>query len=155
MNIRHSFNKLRARYFASGSPLRYVRKIALEVARLGAGRERSRLGSRVAAELSEDLKKRVANLRTTGYADGGNEIDAALLAELTKVTDARMASDVPGTKIRSFFTKMTSEEDLRSDSIYVRFALQPAMQKLVCAYFGNTVPYLAEISLILSTGYGR
>jgi hypothetical protein len=152
MNIRHTFNKYRAKYYASGSPLRYVRKLSLELADPSASRERARLGSQLVAGLSGEVQKRVADLQVTGYADGGDEIDAALLAELRQSAEARIAGGFQGAKIRSFFTKMTTDEDLQSDSIYVRFALQPSVQKLVCSYFNNTVPYLAEISMILSTG---
>jgi hypothetical protein len=152
MNLSRTLKKYQQKYYGPGSPLRFLRKATLELAHPGASRERSRLGASLAANLPAHQQQQVADLEKTGYADAGEELDPALLDELSRTTDARMASGYQGTKIRSFFTKMTSDEDLRSESIYVRFALQPALQKLVCAYFDNSVPYLAEISLILSTG---
>lgn len=152
MNLQSTLQKYQQKYYAPGSPLRYARKALLEVTNPGESSRRAKLGAPLAAEVSGDLKKRVDDLQATGYADGGSEIDPALMKELQDAVAAKMASGFQGTKIRSFFTKMTSDEDLQSDSIYVRFALQPAVQKLVCSYFHGQVPYLGEISLILSTG---
>ncbi len=152
MILQRTLKKYQQKYYAPGSPLRYLRKATLELAKPGAGSLRSRLGAKVVADMPSDLKKRVEELDRTGYADAGDELDPALLAELSQTTDARIASGYQGTKIRSFFTKMTGDEDMHADSIYVRFALQPAVQKLVCSYFHDTVPYLAEVGLILSTG---
>lgn len=152
MNLRNTFRKYQQKYYAPGSPLRYVRKAVLEVTNPGSGSRRSRLGNAVAKDLPADLQQRMTDLGATGFADGGNEIDPGTLAELNQTVGAKLASGFEGTRIHDFFTNMTSPEDLQSDSIYVRFALQPAMQKLVCAYFGNTVPYLGEIALIRSNG---
>ncbi len=106
----------------------------------------------MASDLPENLKPVVSELKATGYADGNGEIDPALLAELTAAADARLNEGVDGPKLRTFFTQLTDQKDMNLDSIYVRFALQPAVQKLVCSYFNNTVPYLCNVALLLSTG---
>jgi len=155
MNIRNTLKKYQNRYYASGSPLRYVRKATLELSNPGAGRERAKVGASVAAGLPASLQQRVADLKTTGYADAGDELDPTLLAELDQTATGRLTNGYKGTKIRSFFTKFTDEADLNSDSIFVRFALQPSVQKLVCSYFGNTVPYLGEVAVIQSHSNGN
>jgi hypothetical protein len=152
MNIQHSLNKLRSKYYGPGSPLRYVRKVTLELANPGATRLRSQLGARVAADLPANLQQRLSDLETTGFAEAGDEIDSQLLAELMEAAEARLASHEKATRIHEFFSTISQEEDLQRDSIYVRFALQPAIQKLACAYFHNTVPYLCSANLLLSRG---
>jgi len=155
MNIRNTLKKYQNRYYASGSPLRYVRKATLELSNPGAGRERAKVGASVAAGLPASLQQRVADLKSTGYADAGEELDPKLLAELDQTATGRLTNGYKGTKIRSFFTKYTDDQDLNSDSIFVRFALQPSVQKLVCSYFGNTVPYLGEVAVIQSHSNGN
>jgi hypothetical protein len=150
MNIRNTLQRYQNRYYASGSPLRYVRKATLELSKPGIGRERAKIGASVAADLPASLQQRVADLKATGYADAGEEIDAALLAELDQTATGRLTNGYKGTKIRSFFTKYMDEQDLNSESIFVRFALQPSVQKLVCSYFNNTVPYLCDVQLTQS-----
>jgi hypothetical protein len=140
------------KYYASGSPLRHLRKVTLELAHPGASRTRSRIALKVTANLPEPVQKRVVELNETGYADGGAEIDPALLAELCQAIETRLSAGREGTKTRRFFTRLSSDEDLHSDAIFVRFALQPTIQQLVCAYFGYKVPYLADLNLLLSTG---
>jgi hypothetical protein len=152
MNIRHSFNKLRSKYYGPGSPLRYVRKITQEVANPGATRLRTKLGSEIASDLPANLQQRLSDLESTGFAEAGDEIDSQLLAELIGAAEARLASHGTTKKIHEFFSSISQEEDLQRESIYVRFALQPAIQKLACAYFHNTVPYLCSAHLLLSRG---
>jgi hypothetical protein len=150
MKMPNPLKKLQNKYYGPGSPLRYVRKATLELSNPGASRERARVGAALSAQLPASLAQRAAELEATGYADAGEELDGGLLAELDQTASGRLSNGYAGTKIRSFFTKYTDDTDLNSDSIFVRFALQPAVQKLVCSYFGNQVPYLAEIALILS-----
>lgn len=47
---------------------------------------------------------------------------------------------------------MTASRDLRSDSTFVRFALQPSILRVASAYFGGKVPYLSGVQLLLSHG---
>lgn len=152
MNLRNTLKRYQHKYYAPGSPFRVLRKALLEVTNPGASGRRSKLGAKVAAELPPSTKKIVADLKATGYADGADEIDPALLAELTTAADAKLAAGANGEKLRTFFTQLTNEKDLSLDSIWVRFALQPAVQKLVCSYFDNSVPYLCDVGLLLSTG---
>jgi hypothetical protein len=152
MNIRHSFNKLRSKYYGPGSPLRYVRKATLELTNPGATRLRSKLGAEIASDLPANLQQRLSELETKGFAEAGDEIDSQLLTEMIAAAEARLASSTSGKKIHEFFSSISQPEDLRADSIYVRFALQPAVQKLACAYFNNTVPYLCSAHLLLSRG---
>jgi hypothetical protein len=154
MNIRNTLKRYQNKYYGSGSPLRFVRKATLELSNPGAGRERAKVGANVTANMPATIQQRVAELKTTGYADAGDELDAKLLAELDQTATSRLTNGYQGTKIRSFFTKYTDDNDLDSNSIFVRFALQPSVQKLVCSYFDNKVPYLAEVSLILSHSNG-
>lgn len=152
MNFRNTLKRYQHKYYAPGSPLRVIRKALLEVTNPGASGRRARLGAKVAVDLPESTKKIVADLKETGYADGAEEIDPALLAELTTAAEAKLAAGANGEKLRTFFTQLTDEKDLSLDSIWVRFALQPAVQKLVCSYFDNSVPYLCDVGLLLSTG---
>jgi len=150
MNIRNTLQKYQNRYYASGSPLRFVRKATLELSNPGAGRERAKVGASVTANMSASLQQRVDELNATGYTDSAGELDPALLAELDQTATSRLTNGYKGTKIRSFFTKYTDDQDLNADSIFVRFALQPSVQKLVCSYFGDMVPYLGEVAVIQS-----
>lgn len=152
MNIRHSINKLRSKYYGPGSPLRYMRKVTLELSNPGATRLRTKLGGEIASNLPANLQQRLSDLETKGFAEAGDEIDPQLLAELIQASEARLAGHEEATKIHEFFSTISQPEDLQLGSIYVRFALQPAVQKLACAYFNNTVPYLCSANLLLSRG---
>src|ERR1700710_3018690 len=117
MNLRHMLRLYGQKYYASGSPLRYLRKVGLEIANPGAGRLRSRLGAKIAAEIPPNLKQRLADLEATGDAEAGDEIDQQLLAELVQAAETKLAAGSAGTKLTSFFSTLTDEEDLRTDSI--------------------------------------
>lgn len=152
MNLRNTLKRYQHKYYAPGSPFRVIRKALLEVTNPGASNRRSKLGGKLTADLPESTQKIVTKLDATGYADGAGEIDLGLLTELTAAADAKMGSGADHEKRRSFFTQLTDKQDLTVDSIWVRFALQPGVQKLVSAYFDNSVPYLCDVGLLLSTG---
>lgn len=151
MNLKNTFQHYQQRSTAPGSPLRYLRKAYVALRHPGSTLRRSRLGTRLASGLSADLRQQLAEITATGYATASQEIDAALLAELDHAAAAKLQAGTPGKALRSFFTQVTDDSDLHADSIYVRFALQPAVQKIVCAYFGH-VPYLADVQVLKSHG---
>ncbi len=151
MNLINTLKTYQKRCTAPGSPLRYLRKAYVALRHPGSTLRRARIGTRLAADLSADSRSRVAALHATGYATAGPEIDAGLLAELDRAADAKLQAGGQGKSLRSFFTQITDDSDLHADSIYVRFALQPGIQKIVSAYFGH-VPYLADVQVLKSHG---
>jgi hypothetical protein len=152
MSLQRKFKKYQQKYYAPGSPLRYLRKAVLAVRHPGSGIRRSRLGETLTASLSPEALRRVAELNQTGYTEAGEEIDGALLTELEQATEAKRASGADGAKIRSYFSALVNESDLNRESIFVRFALQPAVREIACAYFDRKVPYLADVQVLMSHG---
>jgi hypothetical protein len=94
--------------------------------------------------------ERMKDLEANGFAWCGDEIDAGLRAELDRAATLRVGNS-EGIAVRTFCKELTPGE-LSSDSIFVRFALQPAVMKVACAYFGGRVPVLAGAQLVLSHG---
>lgn len=154
MNLINTLKTYQKRATAPGSPLRYLRKAFVALRHPGTTLRRARLGTRLASDLPADFRSRIAELNATGYAAAGPEIDAGLLAELDRAADAKLQAGEQGRNLRSFFTQITDDSDLHADSIYVRFALQPGIQKIVSAYFGH-VPYLADVQVLKSHGTDR
>ena len=152
MSLSNRLKRYQQKYYASGSPLRFLRKAALIVSKPGANASRARVGAKLTEKMSDAARKTVDELNRTGYAEAGPEIDPALLGELDKLATERLESGQKGRKLRSFFTALSTPDDLRSDHILTRFALQPGVQEVVCAYFGGKVPYLADLTLLLSHG---
>lgn len=154
MNLINTLKTYQKRATAPGSPLRYLRKAFVALRHPSTTLRRARLGTRLASDLPADFRSRIAELNATGYAAAGPEIDAGLLAELDRAADAKLQAGEQGRNLRSFFTQITDDSDLHADSIYVRFALQPGIQKIVSAYFGH-VPYLADVQVLKSHGTDR
>jgi len=152
MSITSSIKRFHRRATASGSPFRFLRKGWLNLRHPGATWARARAARPLVEAQEPWFQERTTELAANGFVYGGDEIDAGLLAELDRQAMARVESPSDGRDLSKFAKEFIKEEDLRSDSIFVRFALQPAVLKVACAYFGGRVPVLDDIQLLLSHG---
>jgi hypothetical protein len=152
MNVVGTIKRFRRRVVAPGSPFRYLRKGWLNLSNPAGVLGRARAARPLLETNDGWFPERIAQLEKDGFAFGGDEIDTRLLAELDAEATARRAASSSGTDILSFATEFIGANDFRPDSIFVRFALQPAVLKVACAYFGGRVPVLGGIQLLLSHG---
>ncbi len=143
-------NKIRNRilyYYSSGSPLRYGRKLLYlkHVASFFARK-------RIADSLANDSKTQAGlrELEESGFLPlGPNE--SSLYPELEKAANERIKSNVSAKPFasRDYFGQLLQAEDFKTESIFVRFALQEEYLKLASTYFGH-VPKLLTVSLLQS-----
>lgn len=146
------FNDYRNKVLAAGSPFRHLRKIKLYAQHPGATLARRRTAS--ALQLAPELRSTVKTLSQSGYCMAGNEIDQGLLSELAVTCAPRIAEVKINTAAgegKNFWQKLLDTSNLTTDSIFVRYALQPDVLNIVSGYFGE-VPYLAYVQLIISYG---
>jgi hypothetical protein len=153
MKLQHLVKKYRQRAEAAGSPVRYLRKAFLTVAHAPEHARRTSLGSALGGELSADSREKVRSLNETGYALAGSEIDTALRDGVARLVTERLQNGAreKGKSLRSYFTRISDDSDLTTDNIFVRFALQPEVIRVISAYFGQ-VPYLADLQILMSHG---
>jgi len=154
MNLRNSFNKYRARYYASGSPFRYLRKGFLYASRPIDAWQRISTAA-AGRELAPDLRARLDSLKSSGHADAVEDVDPVLLAELERFCDERLAQTPDlRKKMTAYWANLTGPADRTVDGILIRFALQERVLKLATAYFGQ-VPYLADVDISVSFDTGK
>jgi hypothetical protein len=112
--------------------------------------ERVRLGSE--EHLSAEEKGTLATLRRENFHRADQLVDPGLLAELMAEAAPRLASagEARRSNNKAFIGHLLPR-NIEAESIYVRFALQENILRLVGAYFGES-PFLRQISVIASFG---
>ena len=134
------------------SPLRHVVKAVATLSDLP-GKRRRRAYARTVAPVPE-----VGALRRDGYCRVQPE--PALLAELREAANERWqrigeeSRRANKTYLKAFITADLKAGRIGNDSIFVRFATQPAVVDLVAAYFGEA-PYLTYVAVDLSEYAGE
>jgi len=151
--IRKKFKEYKWRYYSPGSPLQHIRKLLVRASNPTEHFKRVSKASEITKDMPAESRKIVDTLRKDGYADAGSEIDAQMRADILRLSEERMNAG-GGESLRSFFTTVHKPEDLRSDNLLVRFALQESVLKVVSSYF-NEVPYLATLQILVSHGSGK
>lgn len=151
--IRKKIKEYKWRYYSPGSPLQHIRKLYVRASNPLEHFKRVRKASELSAGLNQESRAIVDTLRHTGYSPAGSEIDSALRDEIARIANERLNAG-SGESLRSFFTTVHKPEDLHSDNILVRFALQESVLKIVSAYF-HEVPYLASLQILVSHGSGK
>ena len=134
-------------------------KAAVSCVHFRSKRERRRL----AAVLGQDefVSSCVVALRRDGHVSADALIEPSLLAELAADGDHRLArvrdlEKAPGadwTMKKTFWTRMLDAEaqaGFSTDSVFVRFALQPRILQLVSGALGVELPTLSYVLLTLS-----
>ena len=91
-------------------------------------------------------------LRRDNFHPANDLVDQNLLAELQAAAEKLIvgAEQAPRSANKNFWSQLLSR-DLEVDNIFVRFALQERILKLVGAYFGES-PFLHNLNLFASFG---
>jgi hypothetical protein len=147
--------RLRSKITEPGSPFRYLRKGSLYLSRPFDTFRRISGATAATRNFSPDLRAKLGALKATGYADALAELDPALLSELDRFCEKKLAQNRDlQSKMTVYWANLTGPVDRTVDGILVRFALQEPVLKLVSAYFGQ-VPYLADVDISVSFSTGR
>lgn len=114
--------------------------------------ERKRVAS--AAPLPAKEQQTLQTLQKDGYSEANSLVDPALLNELSIAGDKLFdeKKDAPRTAHKVFWSPLLPRET-DAESIFVRFALQENILKLVGAYFKES-PYLFDVSVLASYSSG-
>lgn len=143
------------------TPACHLVKIGLIVLNLADKQERQRIARDLA--VPSELVAGLEALRRDGYARLGRELDGTLLEELSSQAAERVAraDELAKHQLRrnkSFWLRLLDEDiqggGLDVDSVFVRFALQEPILRLVTGYFGE-VPLLSYVLLSLSRHAGE
>lgn len=143
--------KNKARY---GSPFRIFRCYSLRLRHPSLWLQRCTRAKILAKNISEEQQRRLSILKKEGCAPAGNDVDTGLLSQVCATLRERAKGVQCNMQIRdgkNFWEKLLTEEDKRSDSMFVRLALQPSVMSMVSAYL-HEVPYLAHIEVLFSHG---
>jgi hypothetical protein len=89
-------------------------------------------------------------LRRDNFHRADALVDGALLTELLAEAEGLLAGaeNAPRSKTKNYWSQLLPR-DLDASSIYVRFALQERILKLIGAYFGES-PFLQDINILAS-----
>ncbi len=145
------------RITASGSPFRYIYKWQDYLVRPASNLRRRKEAAALTKELPPEVVAHLQGLREFGFSSANEELDQALLQELSEFAAERTA---PGTlersrvQVRSFFNRLTNDNDMSLSNVLVRFALQPNVLAIASAYLGE-IPYLSGVQIIESTHNGK
>jgi hypothetical protein len=153
-NVRRSVRRFSQHLKAPGSPVRHLRRIAYKALHPAEVRRRSQAGRQFSSELSPELAATYGELERNGFVRFDAHADPALLAELQayyRETLIPRREAVQGLKTHPFVFRLATPEDLTTDNILVRFALQDAAVKVAAAYL-KTAPYLQSVNLWESRG---
>lgn len=149
----------RVLWHVNRSPLGHVVKVAVTGAHFREKLERRRLGRTVAGAAS---RRHVEALVRDGHASVDDLIDQPLLGELAADGDRRLAeidaqraasSSAEWVTKKSFWVRLLDEETRKgfsTESIFVRYALQPRVLSLVSAAMGGELPLVSYVLLTLS-----
>jgi len=141
MNVVSTIKRFRRRVVAPGSPFRYLRKGWINLRNPVGVMGRARLARPLLETNEAWFRERTAQLEADGFAHGGDELDAKLLAELDDEASARLARKGESTALNSFATKCIGASDLHPESVFVRFALQPAILRVLVPTLAVTSPF--------------
>lgn len=102
------------------------------------------------SNFSTDEEVTMERLRRDNFHRADALVDQKLLAELLAETEGLLAGaeNAPRSKNKSFWSQLLPR-NLDAESVYVRFALQERILKLIGAYFGES-PFLQDINLLAS-----
>jgi hypothetical protein len=106
------------------------------------------------ALLSEEQKDRLRHLEHDGYVSADPDQDPALLKEVYTALQKRAQGfnySTEAGKGKNFWDHLESQDDRKTSSPFVRYALQPSVINMACGYLGE-VPYLSNIAVFLSHG---
>jgi hypothetical protein len=152
MQLLNTIRRYQYRLTSPGSPFRILRKAALYAAHASETLDRFRRRTDLLRALPPAITKATEAMERDGFARADAVPDPALLAELGAEVARRMVGhELKATSDRRFWSRITTEEDLQPESIFVRFALQENVVKLATAYMGM-VPYLSNIQVLVSFG---
>ncbi|OGJ58215.1 hypothetical protein A3C37_04605 [Candidatus Peribacteria bacterium RIFCSPHIGHO2_02_FULL_53_20] len=154
MSLRSSLGSLWSKVRVRGSPFRVIRCYAMRIAHPLAYCKRRRIAKRKIAELTPEQQTRLPGLIQDGCGPAGPDQNSAMLQELCAELRRRAQEveiDMQQRPGKNFWERLQTPEDLRSDSLFIRFAMQPAVLKMMCGYFGE-LPYLSRISVYRSHG---
>lgn len=135
-----------------GSPMRHVRRLAFKARNLGEVMERKRSARNFTRDLKPALAQHAEEFRRNGFSYFTDQIDPQLLAELMKYYDETVTKRSEAAKAvatHPFFFPLDDPNDLATDNILVRFALQDSILQAVTAYYGS-VPILKRINIVES-----
>lgn len=134
--------------YSPGSPLRYARKAVIYALNLPEFTKRKPFAR---AQVSPKLVPSLAELRANAFANVSGKLDEQLQLELLAAAKEKMEKDPDGRSVvaRNYVTSMLQSDDLRSDSIWVRYATQPEVLKFVAHYFGHA-PALCQVEFFIS-----
>jgi hypothetical protein len=146
----------RALWHINRSPLRHGVKAIVTARNRAAVRERERLAAGI--PVSEALRAGARSLRTDGYVMLDHIVEKSLAEEMAvnaagKLARADELAATQHSTHKNFWVRLL-DEDMRDgmmdvDSVYVRFAMQPAVIALLAAYYGE-VPILDYTLLTVS-----
>lgn len=156
LNPIREFRRWKRRITASGSPFRYIGKFQRTLRNRLLQPALFKKAKEIEQALPSDLAAHVANLRQKGYSYSTGELDPALVAELGAFSEARMSDpdlDTKKTVLRPFMIQLSHRDDLRTDDVLVRFALQDSVVRIAASYLGE-VPYLSSVQIFQSLNPG-
>lgn len=132
---------------------RVVRKFYAQLTHPKCLRDRYQMAKSIPSD--DSLGGILKGLKTTGFAWGNGFLENHLLKELEAASVLRAASfdpaEIKTTSVKDFWKSVLKPEDQTTNSVFVKIALHPKILAVVTQYLGQ-VPYLAEISLVVSEG---
>jgi hypothetical protein len=137
---------------APGSPFRLLRKLSLYSAHPYAHLARRRIAAGM--KLSDGLAHHVKELKQTGFSFAGEEVDQSLNRELASAVEKKLEGvkiDTSAGVRKNYWQKLIGSNEIGTDSIFARVALQEDIIRVVSSYFGE-VPYLSDIEVVMSYG---
>lgn len=152
-----TINQLKKRVAEPGSPFRYLYKWKTEIGNRISHREIYNLDDVVKPTTKAYAEKHSTGLDKEGFSPATGDFDPNLSQELLKLYRDRLADPEFNEKklsLRTFMTRISTEEDLDEKNILVRFALQEKVLAVAAAYLGQT-PYLSCVHIFQSTSTGE
>lgn len=146
----------RALWHINRSPLRAGVKALVAAGNGTDKRERRELAQRLA--IPDDMRRKARALLSEGHVSVADVVDLGLLKAMAangaeKTARVRSHMDMQATTHKTFWTRLLDEDmkegRIDADSIYVRYAIQPAVLQILAAYY-QEVPILDYVLLTLS-----
>jgi hypothetical protein len=154
MSIAKTLRRYRRKILGSGSPFRLLRKAALYTGQPVESISRLVGLGRLLKSCPAAVSDAVTAMERDGFARTDDALQGPLLAELAAEIDLRLKNHKPGADgvtERKFWSRLTTEADLHSQSVFVRFAMQENLLKMAAGYLGM-VPYLSNVQVLVSFG---
>ena len=145
--IHYKIQGIRQQLKESGSPTRYVRGIVYRIINLREGVTRRIRAGTLTKNLNPAIVGHVKELGEEGFSYFTEQIDPKLMQELNTYYDeviSKRSATATSYESHPFFFPLIRQEDLTTDNILVRFALQDSITQALTAHFGS-VPYLSGI----------